>query len=310
MYLGIDIGSVSVKYALIDKKNQVLKSQWKRSHGQIIESIQNILKENQDLEIKGLAITGSARKFIEALLSADYSIDEITAHRTAVNYFYPEVKTIFEIGGQDSKLILIDGLSIDFEMNSVCAAGTGSFLDQQAARLGYDIENFYQTGLKTQESHKIAGKCTVFAETDMIHAQQSGVPREKIIRGVHRSLVHNYFATLARGKKLKSQFLFEGGAADNRLLVDEFANRLIEEKLIKNEEDLIVPEFNKVMGAIGAAILAKNNQINNPRKLPQIKDFKFLKSEECYQCRNRCGANISKVKINGQVLTLGKICQG
>lgn len=310
MYLGIDIGSVSIKYAIIDDKSRVTEQDYFRTHGDVINALRNLLKEIKSKKVEGISITGSGRKFIKALVSADVDVDEITAHRTAVKNMYPNVRTIFEIGGQDSKLIYFTENTIGFEMNNVCAAGTGSFLDQQAARLDISIKEFFELGLTTEESHKIASKCTVFAETDMIHAQQSGIPINKVIRGVHRGMINNYYSQLCLGKKLQGEFLFEGGTSENPLLVQEFVKRLQEEKLIESSSKLIVPHpHNKVMGAIGAAMICKSQNINNKREIPQINDFEFLESTECFACPNRCGANITKIKVNGDILTIGRPCQ-
>lgn len=310
MYLGIDIGSVSIKFAIIDENFNVLESDYFRTHGDVLTAIQKLLTSIKTEKIKGIATTGSARKFVKTLIDADLDVDEITAHRTGIAKLYPTVKTIFEIGGQDSKLIYFDHLSVNFEMNQVCAAGTGSFLDQQASRLGLGIEEFCQKGITSTKSHKIASKCTVFAETDMIHAQQSGVPIDQIIRGVHRGMVSNYFSQLCKGKQLQGDFLFEGGTSENKVLVEEFAHRLLEENLIQSKEQLIVPEpHNKVIGAIGAAILCANKKLMNERKIPQIKDFEFLESGECFKCSNKCGARITTLKVNNQILTIGKSCQ-
>jgi predicted CoA-substrate-specific enzyme activase len=309
-YLGIDIGSVSIKYALIDSKLNVLEQEYIRTHGDVINSLKNILDKIQNSQIDGIGVTGSGRKFVKELISADIDIDEITAHRTAISKMYPNVKTIFEIGGQDSKLIYFSKNTIGFEMNNVCAAGTGSFLDQQASRLNMTIQEFCKKGLETQESHKIASKCTVFAESDMIHAQQSGIPIEKIIRGVHRGMINNYYSQLCLGKKLEGDFLFEGGTSENPVLAEEFANKLFEEGLTQSKYQLIIPKpHNKIIGAIGAAILCQNNNVQNHRNMPKIKDFEFIESKQCYECKNKCGVNITRIKVNGKILTIGKSCQ-
>jgi hypothetical protein len=144
----------------------------------------------------------------------------------------------------------------------------------------------------------------------MIHAQQSGIPLNKIIRGVHRGLINNYFSQLCRGKKLQGDFLFEGGTAENELLVDEFTNRLLADNLISRRQELIVPRpYHKVMGAIGAAIVCRDKKIENQREIPQINAFEFLESGECEQCPNKCGAKIITVKVNDKILILGKSCQ-
>ena len=311
LYLGIDIGSVSIKYALIDENGKVKKNDYFRTQGDVVGIIKKLLKQIKKYEVAGIGTTGSARKFVGTILEADLVVDEITAHRTGINFLYPNVKTILEIGGQDSKLIYFSKNSINFEMNQVCAAGTGSFLDQQASRLGMNIKKFCKKGMETTEFHAIASKCTVFAETDMIHGQQSGVPINKIIRGVHRGLVNNYFSQMCKGKKLEGAFLFEGGTSQNPVLVDEFANKLIADGLIKRKEDLIVPKkpLNLIIGALGAALLCKNKAVYNKRKVPQINEFEFLENKECHACKNDCGAKISVVVINGKKLTIGRSCQ-
>jgi activator of 2-hydroxyglutaryl-CoA dehydratase len=195
-------------------------------------------------------------------------------------------------------------------MNNVCAAGTGSFLDQQASRLSMTIEEFCQIGSSTKESHNIASKCTVFAESDMIHAQQSGIPTNQIIRGVHRGLINNYLSQLCRGKKLEADFLFEGGASENQILIEEIKNKLIQEKLISDEKQFVIPKpYNKIMGAIGAALVGIKKNINNQRPVPVIADFEFLDNKECHECANKCGAKVTSIRINNKVYTLGKTCQ-
>lgn len=315
MHLGIDIGSVSIKYAVIklgvgSQGLEVVEQDYFRTNGDIINAAKKMLSQIRTPEIASIGVTGSGRKFLSVLVGADFEIDEITAHRTAVSQLYPRVRTIFEIGGQDSKLIYLDDHSVNFEMNNVCAAGTGSFLDQQASRLSMSIEEFCRKGMETEVSHKIASKCTVFAESDMIHAQQSGIPVDQIIRGVHRGLINNYFSQLCRGKKLEADFLFEGGTSENPVLVQEFRNKLMQEKLIQTAEQFIVPQpYNKIMGAIGTALFGIKKDISRTRPIPAITDFRFLDSKECMECSNKCGAKVTSIIINNKTYTLGKTCQ-
>ncbi|VVB79485.1 BadF/BadG/BcrA/BcrD ATPase family protein [uncultured archaeon] len=310
MYLGIDIGSITIKYALVNKQGKVVEQKYLRIKGDLLNATKKILNSVGAKKVSAIAVTGSARAFIGSLIEADLIIDEITAHRTAINKMYPKVKTIFEIGGQDSKLIYFSGNSINFEMNNVCAAGTGSFLDQQAARLGVSIEEFCKIGLTSKEYHKIASKCTVFAETDIIHAQQSGIPLNRVIRGIHRGLIDNYFMQLCRGKKLEGDFLFEGGTSENPLLVQEIQNKFLESGLIKSPRNFIVPKpYNTIIGAWGAALLCIKRGIDNPRDVPKINKFEVLENKNCFECNNKCGAEVMKVKINKKILTFGKRCQ-
>ncbi len=310
MYLWIDIWSVSIKFAIIDDKLNILEYDYFRTHWDLIKSIKKLLNKIKSKEIKSIVTTWSARKMIKKIIDADFDVDEITSHRTAIKYFYPEVKTIFEIWWQDSKLIYFDENNVNFEMNNVCAAWTWSFLDQQASRLGLNIEDFYKKWLESIESHNIASKCTVFAETDMIHAQQSWVPIDQIIRWVHKWMINNYFSTLCRWKKLKWKFLFEWWTSLNKLLVEELTNKLIIEWYINKKDDLIVPEkYNTVIWALWAAIIWKQKNINNKKELIKINNYKFIWNEECYNFKNKCWAKLTKIIINNKELIIWKSCE-
>ncbi len=310
MYLWIDIWSVSIKYAVIDEKHNVLEYNYIRTHGDIINATKKILSEIKTKEIKSVVTTWSARKFIKELIWADLHVDEITAHRTAISNFHPEVRTIFEIWGQDSKLIYFWEKFVNFEMNNVCAAWTGSFLDQQASRLGLSIEEFCKKWLGSEKAHNIASKCTVFAESDMIHGQQSWVPINEIIRWVHRWMINNYFSGLCKWKKLRWDFLFEWGTSLNPVLVQEFGKRLVLEWYIENEKQLIVPTpYNTVIWAIWAAIIWKQKWLKDFKTVPIIESFEFLENSKCYNCPNQCWADITKIQINNKTVTIWKTCQ-
>ena len=175
VYLGIDVGSVTTKLALVDEKGKYIDSYMLRTAGKPVMAVQKGLKELYakkltDYEVMGVGTTGSGRNLAGALVGADIIKNEITAHAVAASTNVPGVQTILEIGGQDSKIILLrDGIVTDFAMNTVCAAGTGSFLDQQANRLNVPIEKFGETALKSENPARIAGRCGVFAESDLIH---------------------------------------------------------------------------------------------------------------------------------------------
>lgn len=157
-----------------------------------------------------MGTTGSARHLAGVVVGADMVKNEITAHAVAAITLLPEVRTVFEIGGQDSKLIIIrDQVVEDFAMNTICAAGTGSFLEHQAVRLGIPIEEFGKLALQAQQSVRIAGRCTVFAESDMIHKQQLGFGKPEIIRGLCEALVRNFINNLATGKTILDPIVFK-----------------------------------------------------------------------------------------------------
>jgi predicted CoA-substrate-specific enzyme activase len=303
-YLGVDVGSVSTNLVVIDFQDQVISYEYLRTRGDPIKAVQGglvALWEHlpKDIQICGVGTTGSARYLSGVIVGADIIKNEITAHAVAAIHVIPEVKTVLEIGGQDSKLIIIrEGVVVDFAMNTVCAAGTGSFLDHQSSRLGIPIEEFGDYALRANKAAQIAGRCTVFAESDMIHKQQIGHKTEDIIYGLCQSLVRNYLNNLAKGKKLLSPIVFQGGVAANKGLKRAFS------EVLKTE--IIVPEkYHHVMGAIGVALLAKEevsklDQKTNFRGL-ETAGYKFKTSSfHCKGCENNC--EIVNTELNGEVL--------
>lgn len=302
-YMGIDVGSVSTDIVIVDKDINVVESLYLRTKGRPINAIQEgfkILKEKfSDKEIIGIGTTGSGRQISSSIIGADVVKNEITAHAVASLNTDNSVKTIIEIGGQDSKIILLDnGIVTDFAMNTVCAAGTGSFLDRQAERLEIPIEEFGDYALKSTYPVRIAGRCAVFAESDMIHKQQLGYSENDIIRGLCEALVRNYLNNVAKGKNIKSKVFFQGGVAANIGIKTAFENAL--------GSEVTVPQNYKVMGAIGSAILAKE-YLEKTNKATAFKGFdladtKFVsKSFECEGCSNRCEV----VKILSSKSTVG-----
>jgi predicted CoA-substrate-specific enzyme activase len=175
-------------------------------------------------------------------------VNEIVAQARATSSLYPEVKTVLEIGGEDSKLIhLTKGKLVDFATNTVCAAGTGSFLDQQASRLGLKIEDFGKLALRSKHPPRIAGRCTVFAKSDMIHLQQKGTPDYEIVAGLCLAVARNFSSNLGNRRGLKKPISFQGGVAANIGVIKAF------EKILELEEgELIIPKYFASIGAIGA----------------------------------------------------------
>jgi predicted CoA-substrate-specific enzyme activase len=288
-YLGVDVGSVSTNIVLIDSDCNVITKKYLRTQGKPIKVIQQGFKEIREelgeFSVKGVGTTGSGRYLAGTILGADITKNEITSHAVAALNFIPEVKTILEIGGQDSKIIIIrDGIVTDFAMNTVCAAGTGSFLDRQASRLGLSIEEFSKLALKSKSPVRIAGRCAVFAESDMIHKQQLGHNQEDIISGLCEALVRNYLNNVGKGKDIKGPVVFQGGVAANIGIKKAFEKAL--------DLRVNVPEHFDVMGAIGAAILAKDyvkNKDATSFKGMEIADINYkVRGFECNDCANMC----------------------
>jgi len=258
-WMGIDVGSVSTNVVIIDDGIGFLGEVYLRTHGDPLGSVRDGLRLAQGMlpgkdGVSGVGVTGSARYLIGAMVGADVVKNEITAHAVATSRFFPEARTIIEIGGQDSKIILLrDGIVTDFAMNNVCAAGTGSFLDQQATRLGIPIEEFGARALLATSEVRIAGRCTVFAESDMVHKQQLGCTTNDIIGGLCSALVRNYFSSVGKGKEIRDPVVFQGGVAANAGIRKAFSDFL--------GREVTVPEHFAVMGAFGAAILAKDHAV-------------------------------------------------
>ena len=254
-----------------------------------------IQQAGNPLTIEAVGTTGSARHLAAYLVGADVVKNEITAHAVAVIDHIPDVKTIIEIGGQDSKIIILrEHVVVDFAMNTVCAAGTGSFLDQQAGRLGISIEDFGDRALRSRNRVRIAGRCTVFAETDMIHKQQLGYDTADIIAGLCDSLVKNYLNNVSRGKEILPPIVFQGGVAANKGIRQAFEREL--------GMEIIVPAHFDLMGAIGAAKLARRARPSKTLfKGLEVAHWHFsTRSFECDGCGNTC--DVMELVTEGEVV--------
>ena len=284
-YLGIDIGSISTKGVVIDKDNNIVASTYLWTKGNPLKAVKEVLVEikkqlPKNYKVVGVGTTGSARKLVGTILGANIIKNEITAHAIGTLSKYPDIKTIIEIGGQDSKIILLkDQVVIDYAMNTLCAAGTGAFLSSQAERLDIPVEEFGSIALTSNNPTPIAARCTVFAESDLVHKAQMGHKKEDIVAGLCKSVALNYLNNVGKGKKITSPISFQGGVSKNIGVVKAF-EKILNEKIITDENG-------HLMGALGVAILSK--------KEPEI-NFSFDIVEEefetssinCSGCPNNC----------------------
>jgi predicted CoA-substrate-specific enzyme activase len=258
--LGIDVGSVSTNFALVDEGGRLVKEIYVRTEGRPIEVVTAGLRAIQEefgdrIRIVGVGTTGSGRELIGELVGADAIHDEITAHKTGAVHVArtltgEAVDTVFEIGGQDAKFIRVeDGIVVDFTMNEACAAGTGSFLEEQAERLGVAIVGeFSRLALSSRAPIRLGERCTVFMEQDVNAFLKRGAAVPDLVAGLAYSVALNYLNRVVRGRKIGDAIYFQGGTAYNDSVAAAFATLL--------DKRIIVPPHNGVIGAIGAALLA------------------------------------------------------
>lgn len=285
-YLGVDVGSISTKAAVIDGDQQILAQDYLWTEGNPIGAVKRLLASIEaqlapDVTIVGVGTTGSARELIGSVLQATIVKNEITAHAVGTLLYHPDVRTIFEIGGQDSKIIILDqGIVVDYAMNTLCAAGTGSFLSSQARRLNIPVEEFGAYALQSTNPTKIAGRCTVFAESDLVHKAQMGYPTPDIIAGLCNSIVLNYLNNVGKGKNIQPPVVFQGGVSKNIGVVKAF------ERITGHA--IMVDPLGHLMGAIGVARLARAKEQGQPFSFA-IKEVEFKTvGVECGGCPNNC----------------------
>jgi predicted CoA-substrate-specific enzyme activase len=321
-YLGIDIGSISTNLAVIDEEGRLLAKRYLMTAGRPIEAVKKGLEEiggevGDKVRICGVGTTGSGRYMIADFVGADIVKNEITAQARAAVEIDPEVDTIFEIGGQDSKYISIcNGIIIDFEMNKACAAGTGSFIEEQAEKLGISVKDeFAESAFNSVKPCSLGERCTVFMENSLLSKQQKGAAKEDLTAGLAYSIVQNYINRVVGDRAVGKKIFFQGGVAFNKSVVAAFENYL--------NRDVIVPPHHDVTGAIGMAIIAKKHMENRPstvgaiHELPvsSFKGFDLskrdyeIKSFPCKGCDNLCEINRVQVEGEKEPLYYGSRCE-
>ena len=286
-FLGIDVGSVSTKGVILNKDNEILSSSYIWTEGDPIGAVEKLIAlletdfPKDEYQVTATGTTGSARKLAGVISGATIVKNEITAHAVGTTAFYPEVRTILEIGGQDSKIILVeDGIAVDYAMNTLCAAGTGAFLSTQSRRLGIDVEDMGPLALGSKHPTQIAARCTVFAESDLVHKIQMGHSKQDIVAGLCQAVAANYLNNVAKGKKIHTPVVFQGGVSKNVGVVAAFEKQL--------GCEVHVDPNGHLMGAIGAAILAREGKLRQVFDF-SVKDMEFRTREaSCGRCPNNC----------------------
>ena len=280
LFLGIDVGSISVKIVLLDSDKTVRFETYVRIKGDPLRSLESeltaLFARFSEKKIRAAGITGSNGKRVAETIGATF-VNEILSQSAFAERFHPGARTIIEMGGEDAKLITLTRESAsgvtkidDFSMNTACAAGTGSFLDQQATRLHLTIEEFSSIALHSKTPPRVAGRCSVFAKSDMIHLQQIATPDYDIVAGLCYAMARNFKATVGKGKKFITPVLFLGGVAANLGM-----RRAVRDVLKLSEQDLTVPEHFNTSGAIGVALLVmqRSEQLGAYRGVDALSAF-------------------------------------
>jgi predicted CoA-substrate-specific enzyme activase len=308
VFIGVDVGAVSTNIVLIDTGGRLVAKQYWYTRGEAVETVRAGLEEmagrvGPGVRVSGVGVTGSGRYFVGDFVGADVVINEISAQARAALHLEPEVDTIIEIGGQDSKYISCEQSQVvDFEMNKVCAAGTGSFLEEQAARLKVPIQAiFSDLAFASRTPADLGARCTVFMESDLIHHQQAGYSLSDLTAGLSYAIVHNYLEKVVGTRRIGNRIMFQGGVAANQSVATAFENIL--------GKPLIVPEHHNVTGALGAALAARDlGPASTCFAGFHLKDRPYeVKTFECQKCPNLC--RIHEIYIDDRLRSYhGSLC--
>jgi len=314
-HLGVDIGSTSTKLALVDDEDRVVLDIYRKTAGdpigatQLLFSAMLVLAERKGItfEILGVGTTGSGRKMVGKVIGADCIINEISAHVAGAVRTDPAIDTIFEIGGQDSKYMhVVDGHIRDSNMNYVCAAGTGSFVEEQAKKLGYPVDQVGPAILGIRPP-RTTDRCTVFMEQDVAKLVQSGVTPEEALSGVMVSVVKNYLNKVVGNRyRSREKIFFQGATARNPALVAAF------ERLLG--VTMVVSPYCHVMGAYGVAMLTRQIMAGEGKAessfwgLDLDKRNIKIRKETCSLCQNHCTISFADIEGVEESPSWGYMC--
>jgi predicted CoA-substrate-specific enzyme activase len=322
--IGLDIGAISLKLAalgrtedrallrslcaaksafrLVDGDTPLALSEYRRISGSPIQSTYDLLQEFYDLvpetRVEGIRLTGSGSRTIARILGL-YFENEFKAIARMMGAFHPQVRTVFEIGGESSKYIRLETGSgiIDYDRSGECAAGTGSFLDQQALRMQYSVEEVGELVCAAGCAARIAGRCSVFAKSDMIHAQQKGYQPAEILRGLCDAVARNFKSSIVKGRPVAPTVALIGAVSQNAGV-----SRALREAFSLSDEDLFVPSHYAWCGAIGAAMLEAEekrkrslreiHRLNQHEAEERVQDTEPLDMRNVVLLRDRVGAYV------------------
>nr|MBL0713583.1 CoA activase [Desulfobacterales bacterium] len=315
VYIGIDIGSTSTKAVLMAPDKTVLAGFYTQTGGRPLAAMQRVLesvdhlarRHGSELAVRGAGTTGSGRKFIGRIVGADLVLDEITAHARAACELDPRVDTIIEIGGQDAKFTTLkDGRVTSATMNTVCAAGTGSFIEEQAAKLGCPLEDF-SSRTENRCAPLSSDRCTVFMERDLNHYLAEDWETDDVLASVLHSVRENYLLKVATLSRIGDVVFFQGATAKNRALVAAFEQRL--------KKPILVSKYCHLTGALGTALTLRDEHCQTDGQAPPATTFAGIDlwrsevpvhSEICDLCPNHC--KLSVAEVAGQTVAYGFLC--
>ncbi len=308
VYTGIDIGSTSTKAVLIDETRKPVAGFYTYTVGKpvsavksILEAIENVSRQKKiKITILSVGTTGSGRKFVGKILNADLIIDEITSHARAAYELNPQTDTIIEIGGQDAKFTLMHNGSVTFsQMNNVCAAGTGSFLQEQANKLGSSLSD-YSRKVEEVNAPLASDRCAVFMERDISQFLNIGYSVNEILATALHSVTENYLKKVATEASIGQNICFQGATAKNKSLIAAFEQRL--------KKPIYVSKYCHLTGALGTALILQEKHINKTgfRGIELYREEIAIETETCTLCTNNCC--ISLTTVSGEKVAFGFIC--
>ncbi|OGC94783.1 MAG: hypothetical protein A2W25_00805 [candidate division Zixibacteria bacterium RBG_16_53_22] len=305
---GLDIGSTSTKLVCISPANEIIESVCVPTRGQAFSAMADCIGEVRrklgQFSPRAVAVTGSGRNLIGKLIGADLIINEITAHAFAANYFLSDVDTIFDIGGQDSKFARLEnGCLSYFDMNKVCSAGTGSFLEEMSQLLGLDIiGEFSREALSSRAPVDLGERCTIFMSSELVRCMHGGYSRADLAAGLCYSIVNNYRHRVIGSRRPGNVISFQGGVAGNIAIVAAMENIF--------QRDIHVHPYYMIAGAIGAAMLASKRAIRktNFKGLENSVNSERINSFECRHCANSCLIYFSGSRQKREIITDG-LCE-
>jgi predicted CoA-substrate-specific enzyme activase len=320
-FLGVDLGSVSTDFVVLRPDGELLHGIYLPTRGRPIEVLGEglaMLRERYGarLRVLGLGTTGSGRHLAAKLLGADLVQNEITAQLRGALHYFPDVDSIFEIGGQDSKYVRVErGQVADFTMNKVCAAGTGSFLEEQCENLGIDVKTaFAPLAKRSAAPAELGARCTVFMETELVNARSAGANLADLTAGLALAVARNYLQKVVAHRRVGKNVVFQGGVANNAAVRRAFEQLLGRRVLVHPHAGL--------SGAIGVALLTRaalavaRTHPGHGRAGEQATKFKGLeaigpgyetRTFECKHCENRCAVAI--VHVGDTKAHFGDTCE-